>query len=95
MRPFTPFRVTLLFLGWLSTRPVYVPIETTQEIDHQPMTAKPGRRWVIFRLVCAFLALAATPVVFGPLGVVTGMVAVWKGAKWWGTAGVSASLCRL
>ena len=42
-------------------------------------------------MVCAGLSLAFAPVVFGPLGVVAGIVAVWKGAKWWGTAGVSAS----
>ena len=35
--------------------------------------------------------LFGVPVVFGPLGVVTGTVAVWKGARWWGTAGVSTS----
>lgn len=51
----------------------------------------PGRRWVITSLVCAAVALAFAPVVFGPLGVVAGTVAVWKGARWWGTAGVSAS----
>ncbi len=37
-------------------------------------------------------SLAVTPVVFGPLGIVAGAVAAWKAAKWWGTAGVSASL---
>ncbi len=51
----------------------------------------PGRRWVIASLVCAGLALAATPVVFGPLGVLAGCVAAWKGAKWWASAAVSAS----
>ena len=34
--------------------------------------------------------LAATPVVFGPLGVIAGAVTVWKGAKSWGAAGLSA-----
>ena len=51
----------------------------------------PGRSWVIASLVCAALALAVTPVVFGLLGVVAGGVAAWKGARWWATAGVSAS----
>ena len=51
----------------------------------------PGRSWVIASLVCAGLALAATPVGFGPLGVVAGAVAAWKGAKWWASAAVSAS----
>ena len=37
----------------------------------------PGRRWVIASLVCVGLALAVTPVVFGPLGVVAGAVAAW------------------
>ena len=52
----------------------------------------PGRRWVISSLVCAGLALAVAPVVLGPLGVIAGAVAAWKGARWWATAGVTASL---
>ena len=51
----------------------------------------PGRSWVIASLVCAGVALAVTPVVFGPLGVIAGCVAAWKRAKWWATAVVSAS----
>ena len=58
------------------------------------MPSYPGRRWVIGSLVCAGLALAVTPVVFGPLGVVAGFVAAWKGAKWWATVAVSASFLR-
>ena len=65
-------------------------METTEEIDHQSMTER-GRRWVVGGLVCAAFALAVAPVVFGPLGVVAGTVAVWKGARWWGTAGITAS----
>ncbi len=42
-----------------------------------------GRRPAIVSLVCAALALAVAPVVFGPLGVIAGMVAVWKGDGWW------------
>ena len=61
--------------------------------DRRLMPTYPGRRWVIASLVSAALSLAVTPVVCGPLGVVAGAVAVWKGAKWWGTAGVSASFC--
>ena len=68
-----------------------VPTETTEEIDHQSMTALLGRRWVIGSLVCATLALAVAPVVFGTLGVIAGTVAVAKGARWRGTVGVSAS----
>ena len=64
-------------------------METTKEIDHQSMTAMPGRRWVIGSLVCAVLALAFAPVVFGHLGVAAGAVAVAKAARRWGTAGVS------
>ena len=55
------------------------------------MPSYPGRRWLIASLTCAGLALAVAPVVFGPLGVVAGMVAAWKGARWWATAAVSAS----
>ncbi len=67
------------------------PLKTTEEFDQQSTTTMPGRRWVIASLVCAILSLAFAPVVFGPLGVVAGAVAVWKGARWWGTAGVSGS----
>lgn len=68
-----------------------IPVETTEKIDPQSTTAMPGRRWVLYSVVCAFLSLGVAPVVFGSLGVVAGTVAVWKGAKWCGTAGVSAS----
>ena len=50
----------------------------------------PTRRWAVSSLVCTAISLAISPVVFGPLGVVAGMAAVWKGARWWGAAGVSA-----
>ena len=66
-------------------------METTEEIGHQTKTPLPGRRWVIGSLPCAAVSLAIAPVVFGPLGVVTGAAAVWKGARRWGTAGVPAS----
>ena len=41
--------------------------------------------------VCAVLALAVAPVVFGLLGVAFGTVAVVDGERWWGAAGVTAS----
>lgn len=44
-------------------------METTEEINHQLVTAMLGRRPVTGRLVCAALSLAFTLVVFGPLGV--------------------------
>ena len=56
----------------------------------QPKTNQ-GRKWVLASLVCAALSLAVAPVVFGPLGVVAGSVAVSKGARWLGAAGVSGS----
>ena len=81
-----------LLQSYVYTGAVNVPLKTTQEIDHHSITAMPGGRWVIGSLVCAAMALAFAPVVFGPLGVVAGTVAVWKGAtKRGGTAGVSAS----
>ena len=39
-------------------------------------------------LMCAALALLIARVVFGPLGITAGMVAVWKGDVWWGGTGV-------
>ena len=54
-------------------------------------SSKPGRMWARASLIGAVLALAVAPVVFGPLGIVASMVAFWKGARWWGAAGVSGS----
>ena len=48
-------------------------------------------RWAFISLLCAALALVIAPEVFGPLGVAVGTVAVWKGGRWWGVAGVYAS----
>ncbi len=70
-------------------------METTEEIDHQSTTAMAGRRWVIGSLLRAALALVIAPVVFGPLGMLAGVVAVVNGARLWGTAGVSASLVAI
>ena len=50
-----------------------------------------GRRWVITSLVCAALSLGSVPVVFGPLGIIAGVAAVAKGARWYGTVGIVAS----
>ena len=47
------------------------------------MAAKHGRKWAIASLVCALLALAVAPLVFG--------LAVADGERWWGAAGVTAS----
>ncbi len=44
-------------------------------------------KWAFGSLLCAALALVITPVVFGPLSVAVGAVAVWQGGRWWGTAG--------
>ena len=44
-----------------------VPEEITEEIDRQSITAMSGRGWAIASLVCANLALAVGPVVFGAL----------------------------
>ena len=54
-------------------------------------TERSSRRWVIGSLVCAVLAVFVAPVVFGPLGIVAGSVAVAKGERWWGMLGVSGS----
>ena len=59
--------------------------------DHLVITNIPWQTYAAGSLVCAALALVVAPVVFGPLGVVAGTVAVWKGGRWWGTVGVSGS----
>ena len=55
------------------------------------LTRKPGRMWARASLICAVWSLFMAPAVLGPLGVAAGMVAIAKGDKWWGAAGVSGS----
>ena len=55
------------------------------------LTRKPGRLWARASLICAVWSLFIAPAVLGPLGVAAGMVAVWKGDRSWGAAGVSGS----
>lgn len=74
-----------------SRRTLKTYLEPTEELDHKKMTASPGRRWAVASPVCAALARAVAPFLFGLLGVAAGMVAVAEGARWWGTAGVSAT----
>ena len=56
-----------------------------------PGAGQPWFKWAIASLVCAFIALAVAPLVFGLVGVVAGTVAVADGERWWGAAGVTAS----
>ena len=69
----------------------YLIAEPTEELDHKKMTASRGRRWAVASLVCAALARAVAPFLFGLLGVAAGTVLVAEGARWWGAAGVSTS----
>ena len=55
------------------------------------LTRKPGRFWARASLICAVWSLFIAPSVLGPLGVAAGMVAIAKGDKWWGAAGVTGS----
>ena len=43
-------------------------------------------------MICAIWSLFIAPAAFGPIGVAAGLVAVRKGDKWWGAAGVSGSV---
>jgi len=52
---------------------------------------EPGHMWARASLIVAVWSLFIAPAVLGPLGVAAGMVAVAKGDKWWGAAGVSGS----
>ena len=54
-----------------------------------------GRKWAIASLVCALLALAVAPLVFALVGIAAGTVAVADGERWWGVAGVMASVGAL
>ena len=54
-------------------------------------TAQPGRMWARASLICGVWSLFIAPAVLGPLGVTAGLVAIAKGDKWWGAAGVSVS----
>jgi len=62
-----------------------------EQVRQSLMTRPPGRLWARASLICAALSLFIAPVVFGPLSVATGMVAVAKGDKLWGALGVSGS----
>ena len=47
--------------------------------------------WARASLVCVAWSLFLAPGIFGPVGFAAEMVAVWRGAKVQGAAGVSAS----
>ena len=55
------------------------------------LTRRPGRMWARASLICAVWSLIIAPAVFGSIGVVAGCVAIAKGDKWWGAAGVLGS----
>lgn len=81
--------------------PIYLGhMQPTQPDDHQHyqdrarqslLTRKPGRLWARASLICGVWSLFIAPAVLGPLGVAAGCVAIAKGDKWWGAAGVSGS----
>ena len=51
-----------------------------------------GQRWPNWQSSCGQSnAWVIAPAVLGPLGVAAGCVAIAKGDKWWGAAGVSGS----
>lgn len=52
---------------------------------------KSGRRFAAASMALALVALAVAPVVFGPLGILMGMVAVSKGERYLGMLGLTAS----
>jgi len=52
---------------------------------------KSSRRFAAASMVLALVALAVAPVVFGPLGILMGMVAVSKGERYLGMLGLTAS----
>ena len=60
---------------------------TTMGIRKVTVVNEDAYRWAFGSLLCAALASVIAPVVFGPLGLAAGSVAVWKGGRWWGTAG--------
>ena len=51
---------------------------------------KSGRRFAAASMALALVALAVAPVVFGPLGILMGMVAVSKGERYLGMLGLTA-----
>ena len=62
-----------------------------EQMRQNLLTRPPGRLWARASLICAVSSLFIAPAVLGPLGVAAGMVAVAKGDRWWGAAGVSGS----
>ncbi len=78
----------------LTMRPPILPedYQYYQERARQSfLTRKPGWMWARVSLVCAVWSLFIALAVLGPLRVAAGCVAVAKGDKWWGAAGVSGS----
>jgi len=68
------------------------PLWLTQRTDWEARQitgtgfGRPGRRWTTASLVSAGMSLAVAPVLFGPLGVAAGMMAIAKGDRWLGAA---------
>jgi hypothetical protein len=52
---------------------------------------KSGGWFAAVSMILALVALAVAPVVFGPLGILMGMVAVYKGERYLGMLGLTAS----
>ena len=53
--------------------------------------SKTGRWFSTVSIVMALVSLAVAPVVFGPLGILMGIIAVAKGDRYLGMLGLTAS----
>ena len=53
--------------------------------------SKTGRWFSTVSMVMALVSLAVAPVVFGPLGILMGIIAVAKGDRYLGMLGLTAS----
>ena len=85
-------QVCELYFGQM--RPPMLPDDYQYHLERvrqSLLTRKPGRFWARASLICGVWSLFIAPGVLGPLGVTAGMVAIAKGDKWWGAAGVSVS----
>ncbi len=60
-----------------------------------PNPGRPGRVWAFAGIVSGVLALGILPILFGPLGVVLGLVGYVKGSRRTGVAAVVAGVLGL
>lgn len=63
--------------------------------EKPPSGGKRGRNWAVAGIVSGAVAVVLLPVIFGPLGVAFGIVALVKGSRGLGAAAIIAGILGL